>query len=241
LEPPEDAPLIGIFGDSIVQGATTDSLVNHVEVAGCAAVNGGVEGSTLDAIIGRFEDLQKTGRMICAVVHPGFHNLVYSETSFVWWENQFARLKDVPVIALVKLTADLHPDAIKQGYAQYYGEHYYETHFSLPHVAPSLQIAIDKKNQLIERYAERRGFLVVDLDPILLPKRLEDVTKNFFDIIHPTTATYPQIGPAIAEVIRPHVQKALAAGFTPGSKAPAAPRASIAEVMQNQGRNYPLW
>jgi hypothetical protein len=240
-EPPADIPLIGVFGDSVVQGVS-DSLVYHIDVPGALAVNSGVEGSQLEHIIGRFEDMRELNRMVCAVIHPGFHNLLYGETSFAWWENQLARLTGVPVIAVVKLNTDLHPEAIARGYAQYYSDTYCESFFSKPETLPRLQEAIERKNRLIDRVCANKGFVAVDLDSVLKPVRYEDVTRKYFDMIHPQPAVYPEIGHAIAGQIAPHVHRALAAGLVAPTQAmPAPPQPSLAEVVENRGRNYPLW
>jgi hypothetical protein len=239
-EPPAGVPLIGVFGDSVVQGVD-DSLVSYIDVPGALAVNSGVEGSLLHHIIDRFEDMRALNRMVCAVVHPGFHNLLYSETSFMWWENQLARLAGVPVVAVVKLNADLHPEAIKHGYTQYYGPDYAESFFSKPEALPRLQEAIERKNQLIDRVCANKGFVAVDLDSVLKPVRYEDVAQKYFDVIHPRPAYYPEIGQAIAAQIAPHVQQALTAGVALPETAPAQSQSSVAEVIDNRGRNYPLW
>jgi hypothetical protein len=237
-EPDLSKPLVGIFGDSVVQGVATDSLVNHIHLPGCSVVNGGVEGAQLHHIVDRFCEVSAQAPMICGAVHSGFHNLIYNETSFMFWEQQFARVKDVPVIAHFRLTADINAEAVERGYEGLYGNGYGPMHHSkdIPTVR-EFKAALDRKNKLIEKMCGMWDRVLINLDEVLAPKTYADLTVNFFDILHPRPELYRAIGEAVARQLAPHIEKAM--NSVP-SKAPAAavvredPRAS-------RGRTYPLW
>lgn len=237
-EPDLTKPLVGIFGDSVVQGVGLGSFVNHIDLPSCSVVNGGVEGSLLENTVDRFCHVRAIAPMICAVIHPGFHNLLYNETKFMHWEAQFARLSGVPVVALFRLTADINKEVIERGYEALFGDSYARTHFNKdPPTVRLFAEALERKNRLIEKACENRGYVLIDLDEILAPKDYGQVAQRFFDVIHPEPAMYPAMGTAVAGCLRPYVELALDGRRPPGADRPVTP----APVSGEYGRTYPLW
>lgn len=237
-EPDLTKPLVGVFGDSVVQGVGLGSFVNHIDLPGCAVVNGGVEGSLLENTVDRFCYVHALAPMICAAIHPGFHNLLYNETKFMHWEAQFARLSGVPVVALFRLTADINKEVIERGYEALFSDSYTRVHFNKD--APTVRLfaeALERKNRLIEKACEAHGYVLIDLDEILAPKDYSQVAQRFFDVIHPEPAMYPAIGAAVAARLRPYVDLALDGWRPTRTDRPMTPAAAPIET----GRIYPLW
>lgn len=234
-EPTPGAPLIGVFGDSVVQGVG-DSFVNHIHIDGYEALNGGVEGAQLHQIIDRAEEVQSRVALRAVVIHPGFHNLIYNETGFMYWEQQLARLKGGSVIAVFRLTADINSDSVEHGYESLYSSGYLPMHHSKDRkTLEEFKKALEQKNRLIEKCASMWGYLLIDLDPVLAPTAYADIGARFFDILHPKPDIYREIGRAVAERLAP-----LLADQPPQFRA-APSEASTSSLTGQHGRTYPLW
>jgi hypothetical protein len=240
-EPEPHLPMIGVFGDSVVQGSD-DSFVDHIHIPGCTTLNGGVEGSDLCQTMNRFCETQTKRPMIAAAIHAGFHNLIYGQTSFAFWERELARLKGPPVTAIFRLTADINSEAMERGYESLFGEDYGRMEFNKDMKSlGEFKEAVDRKNKLIEKYVAAGGHLLIDLDDVLAPRTYADISRRFFDIIHPRQHLYAEIGAAVAAALARAVEQALPNWRSHEQPAPAAAPAAPRDPTLDRGRNYPLW
>jgi hypothetical protein len=240
LEP--EKPVIAIFGDSYTQGDTNHNWPSLVNVDGCQPLNAAVEGTQLHQIVDRFIELRDKTNMICAAVHTGWHNLIYNQTEFTYWERELLRISGVPTIAHFRLTADINAEAVERGYDSLYGEGKYVPiyHTSTKKLAADLWKAMEAKNRLLERLCEREGRVLITLEEILAPKTYADLTANFNDSLHPHSRIYAEIAKAVSAQLRPHVERALA--DRKAVPAPVETKARTARDPQDKSNyNYPLW
>jgi hypothetical protein len=235
-------PIVGIFGDSVMQGTGMDSIPRHVSIGPCQPLNGGVEGSRLQHTVDRFLEVQAKAPMTCIAFHTGWHNLVYGETGEDFWREQLDRVEGPPVIAHFRLVADFHPDALTRGYDRFFGDDYAQWHDGL-HTRvenlPAFKAALDAFNDFIARYCAEKGRVLIDLEPVLAPKSYAAISNNFTDLIHPRPGIYRVLGEAISEQLRPHVLPLVGAGEAPVAPAPIAPAGPTSAP--ETGRTYPLW
>lgn len=231
-EPAPGVPLIAVFGDSVVQGVG-DSFVNHIAPPGYQSLNGGVEGAQLHQILDRFCEVRDKAPLAAALIHPGFHNLLYNETGFMYWEQQLARLKGVPVTAIFRLTADINAESVERGYDALYGPAYLQTHHSKDRqTLAEFKKALAQKNRLIEKCAAMWGHIVIDLDAVLAPTTYAEVGLRFFDILHPKPEIYESMGRAVTDRLAPLLGSRPLLAF--GAQSPP-------KVGGQHGRVYPLW
>lgn len=246
-------PIVGIFGDSTVQGGRPlVGFPGHVWIGGAQPLNGGVEGSPLQTTVDRFLELQQKAPMVAVALHTGWHNLVYGVNTEAHWREQLDRVQGPPVIAHFKLVADFHPDALEHGYARFFnGDHYWawsEGFFDDPKTLVEFKTALDHFNSFIAAYCAEKGRVLIDLEPVLAPKSYEEISGNYLDLIHPRPEAYERIGKAVAEQLAPHVLPLapprdgdVKAPSAAQAKAPAPPRPEANKGLPETGRNYPLW
>jgi hypothetical protein len=239
-EPEPNVPTVGFFGDSVVQGLH-DGWVSQVKIPGCQTLNGGVEGASLSHIVNQACEVQALHPMVCMVIHPGFHALISGETLFTVWEQQLLRLKGAPIIAHMRITADINDEAVARGYEELYGKNYGRVnHTKTKAIASDFLTAIRKKNALLERLCAQTGRVLIDLDPILAPASYGDLTKRFFDPIHPRPRMYEAMAQSVSAQLTPHVERVLGTWRTPAPNPPTAIKPD-AHPLEARGRNYPLW
>jgi hypothetical protein len=170
-EPDPFKPNIGIFGDSVVQGAGGRSFVPYIDVPGFNVLNGGMEGAALEHIVSNVFRIHARAPLSCLALHPGFHNLTYTDTSFIHWENQLRKLGELGIpIALFRVTADLHPDVADSAYGSLHRPGHYDL---IPHSQDAdsvrrLRDAVIRKNKLLERVCEWWGYTLIDFDPLAI-------------------------------------------------------------------------
>ena len=242
-------PVIGVFGDSVVQGGYMDSFVNFIRVGPCQPLNGGVEGSNIAITVDRFLEINAKVPMVAALVHSGWHNLVYGDNRESVWRENLDRVRGPPVIAHFRLSADFHPDMLATGYAHLMRDGYQQwtPEAVTPEGAADFKRQLDRFNSFIESYCAETGRLLIDLDPVLAPRSAAEVSTHFFDLIHPRASSYEAIGAAIsaqiAAAVSPLVTGSQLNAWSPSFKAPAAVAKPVAEShpADDIGRNYPLW
>jgi hypothetical protein len=242
-------PIIGVFGDSIVQGSGLESFVEHIRIGPCQPLNGGVEGSLLNNTVDRVLEIQAKAPMTCVLVHSGWHNLVYGEASEAFWTEQLDRIQGPPVIGHFRLVADYHPDVLDAGYEGFLRDDYFSW-ANMPLTRDSIvdfKAHLDRFNDFIAVYCADRGRVLIDLEPVLAPPALHHVSVNFMDLIHPRAQSYEMIGAAISQQIEAHIlplvrDSGLEAWSPSASTFASAPsEAPPTGVAADIGRNYPLW
>jgi hypothetical protein len=248
-------PIVGVFGDSTVQGGGAQAgYPGHVWIGGAQPLNGGVEGSTLSQTVDRFLKIQAQAPMICVALHTGWHDLVYGDNTEDDWRQQLDRVQGPPVIAHFRLVSDFHPEALAKGYDRFFKEDVYwrwqDGLFNQPEHLAAFAAAQDRFNTFIEAYCMEQGRVLIDLDPVLQPRSYENIAENFLDLIHPRQETYPRLGQAVADQLSGHVLPLapLPEGRFPGpweaAPAAAAPEPGQADKggpKSDMGRNYPLF
>jgi hypothetical protein len=211
----EGRPVVAVFGDSVVHGAAGDSFVHHLKLDGCETLNAGVEGMILPWTVERFLELKEQVPIICAAVHPGWHNLLYNERGEDYWAAQLDRIEGVPLIAHFKLVADLSEAIVEPGYASVVGvlEGYGLWHagsLDTREGRRATKDAIDAFNLFIERYCRERGRLLLDLEAVMAPSGVEELGQRYVDFIHPSPTAYDLMARAIEAQLEPHLRAALA-------------------------------
>lgn len=240
-------PVIGFFGDSVVHGGPRSSFVEHVRVGTAQMLNGAVEGYPLRRIVERFQAARSQVDMICAAVHPGWHNLVYGEATQAHWREQLDLIEGPPVIAHFRLTADVNPEAVEIGYEALFAPGRYIRWAGVDLASRDdrrrFWDALQSFNAFIEGYCRERGRLLIDLDPVLAPERYGDIGQRFFDLIHPREAVQAVIGAAISNQLAPSLSP-LAGGPAREPEGREAGR-SRSETNGAKGgvpdQAYPLW
>lgn len=247
-EPDPDLPVIGFFGDSVTQGRVLfgcTSVPLQTRAPGFQTINGGIEGSNIEKIVDHCLYVNAQRPLACAVVHPGWHNLVYGDNRLEHWREQLDRLDGLPRVAHIKLTGDLNDEAAARGIDHLYnaGEpgnpdgldvyHKLEMSGTTEKVA-ILYGQVNEKNAFLEDYCRAKGRLFIDLDPVLKPKTYADLKAHFFDTVHPRYQFYPTIAHAVSVQLGPFVQGAVASATAPSDAEGRDPR-------QDHGANYPLW
>jgi hypothetical protein len=241
-EPEPGLKLLGVFGDSVVQGVNMASFVDHMQIPGFAALNGGIEGSTLRPTIDRLLEFQGRFPMACAAVHTGWHNLIYDERGEDFWASQLDRIVGPETIAHFTLVADINPTVIDAGYTHLFREGVYWRWMDELFVDKArLQDFYDQMNafnRFIRAYCEDRGRILIDLTATLAPRGFTDVSRKFIDLIHPRASVYREIGAEVASQLGRHI------AHTPGPAAEPAPHTPATAApggAPQTGRNYPLW
>jgi hypothetical protein len=188
-------PVVAVFGDSVVHGAAGDSFVHHLGIDGYETLNAGIEGLILSRIVDRFLELQGRVPMACALVHTGWHNLLYNQNGPDYWAAELDRIQGPPVIGHFKLVADLSQAVVDAGYGDVFERKpeyslWYAGDFTTPEGRGKVLEAIAAFNIFIEDYCRSRGRVLIDWVDLLAPKSAEDVGERFVDFLHPTPAAY---------------------------------------------------
>jgi hypothetical protein len=250
-------PVVGIFGDSVMQGVDLISIPAEVRIPGAQVLNAAVEGSTLERTVEIFTELRDKVPMVCAAVHTGWHNLMYNRADEAFWTQQLDLIQGPPLIAHFTLAADINAEAVERGYAtifdrpasqtpqEYlqsdYGAWLYsKEEYTDPVKLRFLMDKIQAFNRFIRSYCADRNRLLIDLDEVLRPPTYEAISTRFFDMIHLRPQFYSMAGQAIAAQLIPHVTPLLAAARDRGERAPEQERPRNGSA-PTTGRNYPLW
>jgi hypothetical protein len=207
-------PVVAFFGDSCTHGFQGRCFAEQVVIDGCQPLNAGVEGLTLPWIVDWFEELKTRAPIIAAVVHSGWHNILYNERTEAFWTEQFDRVSGPPVIAHYRLTADINADAVRQGYAALFAERPdYHRWAGVDYADPGdrrrAADEIDRFNRFIEAYCRDRGRILIDLEPATAPATYADLGVAFLDFIHPSPSAYPAIARTIERALAGPVAEAL--------------------------------
>ena len=247
-------PTVGFFGDSVVQCAgPLDSFIHHLGIPGLQSYNGGIQGSVLSATIDRALEVSAQVDFKAVVVHPGWHNLIYNQTTEAYWRSQFQRLDISSPIALMTLDMDYYPGVLDRGYGALFDEssgdledpRYYTRIGSLDYTDSALTAFVDaaeRMNNFLRAYAAEKGHLIIDLGQTVRPKAYGDLKRYFWDLVHLRPIAYPVMGPEIARQLAPVL------GAVPGgsTSSPAPPQTQGALNRESgpkpvAGQNYPLW
>lgn len=221
LEP--SMPVIGFFGDSTTMGHafTPDSWPTHVDVAGYAVLNAGVEGLDMERVAGRYEVLAQELSLAGAVVYVGWHNLVYNRTDETYWEEQLVRFLGSHVTAYCTLASCLIEEARARGFAALLNTapvaggvgaaaeaasldtDYFNFWMDMDpdeYLGPILD-GIERYNSFLRDFAERRGALLIDLRAALLPGSYEAMAQDFYDVCHIRPRAYAKVGRYVGDVL----------------------------------------
>lgn len=196
-EPLPDLPVIGLFGDSIMQGTTSACLADHVKVPGHQAVNAGIEGSHMENTVDWVLELTAKLPMVFHAVHCGVHNLIYNDTTPNYWREQLDRLSHLPNVAHFKLSADINEEVVERGYEPFYtAGGYVETTWVRGggERAAKFLHAVKRFNRFIETYCAETGRLLIDLHPVTRPRTYDDIAVRFSDVVHLREAYCPPAG-----------------------------------------------
>ena len=212
----EGRPVVGVFGDSVIHGAAGDSFVHHLDLKGCETLNAGIEGLILPWTVDRFFELRDRVPMACALVHTGWHNLLYNERGPDYWTAQLDRIQGVPLIGHFTLVADLSEAIVEAGYSTVVGV---REGYGLWHAGNldtrdgrrRVKDEIDTFNRFIADYCRSRGRVLIDLEPIMAPKSVEELGERYVDFVHPSPAAYDLIARAIESALAVRLPAALAA------------------------------
>jgi hypothetical protein len=209
-------PVIGVFGDSVVHGTSGVSFADRIDIPPCEPLNAGIEGLQLPWIVDRFLELKAKVPMVCAAVHPGWHNLVYNERGEAFWTAQLDRIQDVPVIAHFRLFADVSEATLEHGYERALNEAVDYVLWEGADITTTKEI--DRFNGFLEGYCRDRGRILIDLEPLMAPKSPEAFGERFIDFVHPRSNQYDAMARQIEAQLAPAIGAALA-------KAPAMAQA----------------
>lgn len=209
----EGRPVIGVFGDSVIHGAAGDSFVHHLRIDGYETLNAGVEGLILPWTVDRFFELRDQVQLACALVHTGWHNLLYNERGEDYWAAQLDRIAGVPLIAHFTLVADISEAIVEPGYASVVGvlEGYGRWHGANLENAEgrrAVKDEIDAFNRFMRRYCHERGRLLIDLEAVMAPKSVEELGRRYVDFVHPSPNAYDLMAREIEAQLRPHLTPA---------------------------------
>lgn len=206
-EPEAGRPIIGFFGDSVVQCVgPLDSWVQHVRVGERICFNGGVEGSPLGATIDRAIEFSQKIPFECIVIYPGWHNIVYGESTDEYWISQFDRLSGQPRVVHMTLDPDFHQTMVNGPPPVFAGEYtgpssaddpgFYLEWGGIkytPEGYREFSERLDHKNNLIRSYCRRTGRPVIDME-VVRPTKMEERGRRHFDLIHLRPKAFPVIG-----------------------------------------------
>ena len=212
----EGRPVIGVFGDSVIHGAAGDSFVHHLRIEGCETLNAGIEGLILPWTVDRFFELRAQAPLACALVHTGWHNLLYNERGEDYWAAQLDRIDGVPLIGHFTLVADISEAIIEPGYASVVGvlEGYglwHGANLENREGRRAVKDAIDAFNRFIRRYCEERGRVLIDLEAVMAPRTVAELGQRYVDFVHPAPTAYDLMAREIERQLGPHLPAALAA------------------------------
>ncbi len=220
----EGLPVVAVFGDSAIHGVTGDAFIHHMSIAPFQTLNAGVEGMRLPVVIDRVFELREAlgGRLVCAAVHPSWHNLLYNETGETYWTAQLDRLsplEDEMGLAHFRLVCDICEDSIVKGYdAVRAREKDYFLWGAMDFTSEAGRRAgwdaMQAFNDFLEGYCARRGRVLIDPAPWIAPKSEADLGKKFIDFIHPSRAAYDDLAECVTQAILP-----LLAGRAPAAEA----------------------
>lgn len=263
LEP--SLPVIGFFGDSVVQCVSPmDSWVHRVQIPDYEVFNGGVEGSSLQATTSRVLDMHARNPFAAVVLHPGWHDIFYGNTDDAHWRSEFDRLEGLPRVIHMTLDGDFHPGLVDRPldcftptedfdpqhrgvYAKWAGIDYTPTGMQ------AARDRLEQKNALIRDYARTHGRGVIELSE-LCPKSYADLGLNYFDFIHFRMERYPEVAAAVSRQLAqlipvlnggdaagPHAAELQAAKPLPPAQAPqaAAPTPTAKPVQGGLGKGKP--
>jgi hypothetical protein len=265
-EEPDGRPVVAFFGDSVTQGINIDSFCRRVSIPGYQSLNAGIEGSPIERSMEVCLELHAKRPLACAVIHPGWHNLIYGGNSEAFWEEQFDRLSDLPLVAHFTLVADMNDEVLERGYQPFFrgappapsrsrklfakrekaDPYFFDDQYSpwFLDYADKEQLLnfkqqLDRFNTFIRRYCAERNRPLIDLAPVLAPQTYDEVSTKFFDLIHPRMKSYALIGAEIGRQLAPYLPEP---GVPKAAKAPArtAP-AGRTDAQPVIGKNYPLW
>ncbi len=202
-----DRPIIAFFGDSVVQGVGAISFVDFVRIEPFQMLNGGVEGSTLEMSVARFQRAREKVDIACAVLHPGWHNLIYGNNNEEHWRAEFEKFSGVPLIAHIRLTGDQCSDSVEHGYGALCGADYTQIHsvLELKRGREKVRETIARFNAFQDAFCREHGRPVITLEKLLAPRDMSEVAKHFSDFGHPRPQYYRAIGRTIARQLKRHV------------------------------------
>jgi hypothetical protein len=208
----DDAPVLGVFGDSVIHGCAGDSFVHRIDLPPLEKLNCGVEGMVLPFIIDRVFEVAVETPLAVAAVHGGWHNLLYNERGEAFWTQQLDRLDalDQVRIAHFRLVCDINEASVAAGYAEVMERtpDYFlwdAMDFTSVEGRRAGMTAIADYNRFIEAYCERKGRVLIDLEPVLRPKALDDLGRNFIDFIHPSPSAYDAMARQVEATLAPIV------------------------------------
>jgi hypothetical protein len=209
----EGRAVIGVFGDSVIHGAAGDSFVHHMRIEGYETLNAGIEGLILPWTADRFLELRGQAPIVCALVHTGWHNLLYNERGEDYWAAQLDRIEGVPLIGHFTLTADISETILEPGYASVVGvlEGYGLWHgadLGTEQGRRNVKAAIDQFNVFIRRYCRERGRVLIDLEPVMAPRSVAELGVRYVDFVHPSPKAYDLMAREIEAQLAPHMARA---------------------------------
>jgi hypothetical protein len=206
-------PVVAVFGDSAIHGVAGDSFVHRMRMPGCEILNAGVEGMVMKAVIDRVFELRgqlgPRSPLVCAAVHPSWHNLLYNERDEGFWTAQLDRLiplEDEMGLAHFRLVCDICEDSIDKGYDEVQArvKDYFlwgAMDFSTQAGRRAGYDAMERFNDFLATYCERRGRILIDLGPAIRPRTIEDLGAKFIDFIHPAPAAYDAMAAAVVDTL----------------------------------------
>jgi hypothetical protein len=208
-------PVAAVFGDSAIHGVAGDSFVHRMTMPPCEMLNAGVEGMVMKGVVDRvFELRDQLGRespLVAAAVHTSWHNLLYNERDEAFWTVQLDRLiplEDQIGLAHFRLVCDICTDSIAKGYDDVrtrlkdyvlWGAMDFTT-------AAGRQAgfdAMERFNDFLAAYCERRGRVLIDLGPAIRPRSVAELGSKFIDFIHPAPAAYDSIAAVVSRALEP--------------------------------------
>jgi hypothetical protein len=224
LQPGE--PVVAVVGDDLVHGDLSGSFVDQIVIAGCRVLNGGVENLPLADAIARLNELSEKAPLVAGVLAPPRRGLIpevnrvtkqYEGDWEAEWEQQFARLRRLPVMAF--LTRG-------RGAAPLEGE--------------EAEPVLERFERFLQAWCARKGAT------LLIPGEPEGGLAGLSRKLGFGPKARPGQDPAAA-VIEQRLAKPIQAylkahpDFAAEPVAAAPQQAAGAHGPEDVGRNYPLW
>jgi hypothetical protein len=215
-------PVVAVFGDSAIHGVAGDSFVHRMRISRFEMLNAAVEGMVMKAVVDRVFELKgqlaPDSPLAVAAVHTSWHNLLYNERNEAFWTAQLDRLiplEDEVGLAHFRLVCDICEDSIIKGYDEVQAR--VKDYFLWGAVDFTTEAgrragfdAMERFNDFLAGYCQRRGRTLIDLGPAIRPRAIADLGTRFIDFIHPAPTAYDAIAAAVTEALTPLTARAAA-------------------------------